>query len=992
VNLRTLFSNPSAEFRSVPFWSWNDKLDSAEIAWQVKQMKEQGMGGFFMHSRDGLETEYLGDEWMRCIKTAVETARQEGMAAWLYDEDRWPSGAAGGLVTKRGDAFRLKALTIELSSTLPQEEMLAVLRGKVSGNKLISLRGGKGPLQEKEQYLLFRQELAEKDPWYNDQAPADILNPEAVRAFIEITHEAYFNRVGKDFGTTVPGIFTDEPSICGIAAVKSGRRFLPWTAGFAEYFRQRRGYDFFSVAPYLFLDGEASLKTRHDFWYTITERFVSAYSRQLGEWCQTHGIAFTGHYLSEDNLGGAIWGGGAVMPHYCQQQLPGIDLLTEETTQYLTVKQCTSVANQLGKKRVLTETYGCTGWEFTFEGQKWIGDWQYVMGVNLRCQHLTLYSLRGCRKRDFPGSFNYHTTWWRENKVVEDYFARLSAVLTQGKPVRELLVLHPQTTAWSRLYDQNLQEINAFGKKLNDLAQQLLARKCDFDFGDELVLADFGKVKDEVLQVGETGYKAVLIPRCATLLASTVSLLAEFLRNGGKMLILGDAPGQVEARPDPKLAALWRQAGVFRAETQAELFVKLEELLPARVKIADKLGLPVGSILCMERQLEDKAIYFLVNNDRQRAWQVEIQLPAEGKVNEFDALTGEIQPVACKTLGRIAFHAEFAPAASKLYVVELNSAPEPVKPEQRQSVESYELGPLWSRQRTMPNILPLDVCAWRFERETWSEFKPLWQAQYQLRERLGMRQVHVNGIQQRYLWVREPHPQDGAKLELLFKFTVAKLPENLELILECGDFQVSLNGRQAGEPEGWLLDKAMKRISLPGVRLGENQLLLKCRYYNWMELEDCFLAGDFGVDHRNNSITAEPETLRYGDWCLQGYPFYPGSMLYQTTYVYRGQRAFLAVEADAVTADVSVNGKKAGKLPWRQASPLELSRHLLEGENQIQLELFASPRNMLGPLHRRRRHTSWTRAHSFRTVKSDWTDDYVLWPFGLNKATISTRK
>ena len=227
MDLRKLFLNPPAEYRSAPFWSWNDKLDPKEIAWQVRQMKEQGMGGFFMHSREGLETEYLGSEWMECIRAAVEAAQKEGIAAWLYDEDRWPSGAAGGLVSKKGDAYRAKALTFELSSDLPEdEELLAVFRVKVQGNELISLQEGRGPLQEGEKYVLLRRELASPTPWYNDEAPADNLNPEAVKAFIQITHEAYKREIGEHFGKAVPGVFTDEPNIFHVT-LQSGRRAVP---------------------------------------------------------------------------------------------------------------------------------------------------------------------------------------------------------------------------------------------------------------------------------------------------------------------------------------------------------------------------------------------------------------------------------------------------------------------------------------------------------------------------------------------------------------------------------------------------------------------------------------------------------------------------------------------------------------------------------------------------------------------------------------------
>ena len=53
-----------------------------------------------MHSRSGLATDYLSEEFFGLVKSCVEKAKKENMFAYLYDEDRWPSGFAGGLVTK----------------------------------------------------------------------------------------------------------------------------------------------------------------------------------------------------------------------------------------------------------------------------------------------------------------------------------------------------------------------------------------------------------------------------------------------------------------------------------------------------------------------------------------------------------------------------------------------------------------------------------------------------------------------------------------------------------------------------------------------------------------------------------------------------------------------------------------------------------------------------------------------------------------------------
>ena len=95
-----LFKNPGSEYRGTPFWAWNGRLSRQQLLDQIKIFKKMGLGGFHMHVRTGMDTPYLGEEFLEFVRFCIETAKQEGMLAWLYDEDRWPSGAAGGLVTK----------------------------------------------------------------------------------------------------------------------------------------------------------------------------------------------------------------------------------------------------------------------------------------------------------------------------------------------------------------------------------------------------------------------------------------------------------------------------------------------------------------------------------------------------------------------------------------------------------------------------------------------------------------------------------------------------------------------------------------------------------------------------------------------------------------------------------------------------------------------------------------------------------------------------
>ena len=220
-----LFKNPTAEYRGTPFWAWNCKLDQKELEWQLEIFKKMGFGGGHMHVRTGMATEYLSDEYMALIKACVEKAKSENMLAWLYDEDRWPSGAAGGYVTKDKEN-RARYL---LFTPTPYS-------GKVVSNFDSSSRGARtenGYLMaafdvelDADGYLISSKRIDETEPakfekwyayleqpnesgWYNNQTYVNTLDKKAMDRFIEITYEAYNRTIADEFDKTVPSIFTD---------------------------------------------------------------------------------------------------------------------------------------------------------------------------------------------------------------------------------------------------------------------------------------------------------------------------------------------------------------------------------------------------------------------------------------------------------------------------------------------------------------------------------------------------------------------------------------------------------------------------------------------------------------------------------------------------------------------------------------------------------------------------------------------------------------
>lgn len=1016
--LQVTLKNPDSSHRSAPFWGWNDRLRPEELVRQLKDMKAKGMGGAFIHSREGLETPYLSQEWMDNVAESIRCAGEEDLELWIYDEDKWPSGSVGGTVSAADpERFTAKGLTLEIlpaDAQLPEEPAGIRIVGRyyanVEGRKLHSLADSREQAPEGSRQLVLRRELSTSSEWYNGFAPTDCLNPEATEKFLDMTHRRYYQRFQEHFGKTVKGFFTDEPNCCDFFSFFTpGRPWLPWTDGFAGYFRTHRGYDPVPMLPYLFFDGEDCARIRHDYWRTITELFSESFMKPMYDFCQEHGVEVTGHVLYENDLGYNIRVCGAAMPQYRYLHRPGIDLLGEQCREYLTVRQCTSVAHQYGREHTITETYGCTGWEFDFEGQKWLGDWQFVNGITRRCQHMTLYSIRGCRKRDYPPVFHYQNTWWEYNNRMEDYFARLSAAVRTGKVVRKLLVLHPISSLWTQCCsdpdedlnrvemnmgwtDEHIMSVNRKGDQTNRLAELLVRNHLDFDFGDEIILSEIGAVRDQMLIAGQGEYDTVVIPPVDSLLRSTLELLERFAKAGGRILWMGEIPAMVEGRPSSEPRKLAAMAGIRRVADTGALLRELEET--RAVSVRSEYGQEDPQILTMLRQCEDGMILFAVNHDRNNHHFVTYTLPHWGAIHAYDPWNEEERELAVVPAGSgVSFSEQLAPGQSKLYFLKTHREPHlgtaqlPYRHPHYTEAVFAALGPGARFRRTDPNVLVLDRCSYRLNQEAFSETMDVWMAQREIRDRLQMQQVYYNGAPQRYAWLKDGE-EEGTPFALRFTFIADHVPEQLcRLAVENPEkLELSCNGQSCALTEEWFSDRAMKCFSLPQLRQGENELILSGNYTLSRELEDVFLIGEFGVSQAR-SLTREPEMLMFGDWCLQGYPHYPGSMVY--TFILPapeagGKSVMLNMGAcRASLVEVLINGRSAGVLIRRTKDTLDITEYLTNRENTLELKVVGSPRNMYGPFHQADNSCSRISWVDFRTEGTRRCEEYLLEPYGI---------
>jgi len=184
------------DYQAIPFWSWNNELDEKELVKQIELMQQAGCGGFIMHARTGLTTEYLGEKWFSCIGACLKKARELGMKAWIYDENGWPSGFVGGKLLEK-EAYRARFLRYKICREYDETAFCVYKKTPFGFQRILSAEKG----------------LCEYHTVYLCVSPAntDILNPEVVDAFLQETHEQYYKRFSESFGRELEGFFTDEP-------------------------------------------------------------------------------------------------------------------------------------------------------------------------------------------------------------------------------------------------------------------------------------------------------------------------------------------------------------------------------------------------------------------------------------------------------------------------------------------------------------------------------------------------------------------------------------------------------------------------------------------------------------------------------------------------------------------------------------------------------------------------------------------------------------
>jgi len=911
---------------SLPFWSWNDKLKEQELRRQIRRMHELGMNGFFMHARGGLETEYLSDEWYELTRACVDEAKKLGMEAWAYDENGWPSGFAGGklLEDERNHAV---FLTCEQTDVYPSgDDVLGVY----------TLKDGIPTLVTEEQEAPYTVIRMGRDSSYVDTLDADIT-----KKFIEQTHEQYRKRVG--FSKNMPGFFTDEPQYY--------RYRTPWSKKMPAEFERAYGYSVLSALPALFLDFEGAEELRYDYYLLCHKLFINNFIKVIYDWCEKNGCMLTGHAVEERNLSGQMWCCGGVMPFYEYEHIPGIDYLDRRIDRDLAAKQLGSACAQLGRKKAMSEMFGCCGWDVTPRELKRIAELQYANGVNLMCQHLYPYSERGQRKNDYPAHYSEHLPWQDSMRDFNTYFNNLGYTLSRGEELVTTLIVHPIHSAYLHYKrKENYDSIRRLEDETAAISDRFSSNQIPYHWGDETMMAKMASVDGDGLCVGLCRYRFVVIPYCETLDSSTAALLRRYVEGGGRLFIAGDAPTRIDGKPAD--LSFLRSNCTF------------EDICAASPVTLTKDGGAVSALRMQIRNTNRGRIIYITNPSEQSFTDVRVNIKDGAPYCELDMLTLNARAVRGED-GTLVFN--FASGESHVL---FESSDIPMLPaEQTQARnESISLPEKWRFVTHPENAMTLDYVSVSYDGVHFEKKEPLTAVKNRLYE------MRYRGE----LWLK-------------YEFDIDELPDTLCVAAEplryTGFF---VNGTAIKlEDKPWFDKSFLTADVLPYAKVGKNEIVLSLSYFQrdyvyyvlfggvseslrnclWFdtELENIYLFGDFAlktdserfVYGAKNSVCYDGrfavcrsrDDIRPYDLVTEGYPFFAGSVTLSTEYTHiSGGPTRLELDGRYATARVRLNGEDAGELLFSQS--LDLSGLLREGKNELTITITGSNRNLMGPHHR----------------------------------------
>jgi hypothetical protein len=500
-----------------PFEIWAGTTDET-IRETIRKLQDAGLGGLVTNV--SLENYLRNDKAWDILQRGVRIAHEAGLRVWIYDEEGYPSGTAGGLVLQQ----------------YPAGEAQGVIRTVDSAGKA--------------QYSIepLYQDTHATENFYKKRHYINILDPAAVATFISVTHDQYA-RCLDPIGKYIEAFFTDEPSLI-TAYIPPGRPYpltLPWHPRLPEIFKARTGYDLLQNRDRLFVDVDAmDRKVRCDFYEMIADLCAETYFGQIQGWCKTHGVSASGHLLGEETMVWQTYFDGSPFVSYRKFDIIGIDMILSDPekimakSHFLVPKIAGSSARLQGKRKVMCEISDFFGQmerqPASMEQMMCTAGMLFSFGVTeiLSYYPLSFAPEKELKPTDFtPARYRRYT----------DFVTRLHEFFSSGTIANRVAVLYPITSVWAHFKPSNRsmyephpdRTVCELDEGFATLCRTLLQKQIDYDIVDERSLAE-ARYEGNSLVVGERRYDVLLLPPADTIHLRTMQVIAGFIENKGTVL------------------------------------------------------------------------------------------------------------------------------------------------------------------------------------------------------------------------------------------------------------------------------------------------------------------------------------------------------------------------------------------------------------------------------------------------------------------------
>jgi hypothetical protein len=996
ATLSSQFREPSREYTTAPFFVWNAEITKAEIDNYMTGFKNAGSSQVFIHPRPGLITEYLSENWFELYQYTVEKGKELGMDVWIYDENSYPSGFAGGHVPdEMPESFNQgQGLKMTKFETLPDtcDKYYLCLKEEngIFTDITSSLTAEKGKTGK---YLLFSKTYYTKSDWFGGFSYVDLLYPGVTQKFIQVTMEGYEKYLGTEFGKTIPGTFTDEPEIHSPGGIR-------WTPDLFEVFMKQWKYDLKTQLPSLYEEVGDWKKVRHNYTQTLLQLFIDRWAKPWYAYCEEKGLKFTGHYWEHE------WPnmrqGGDNMAMYAWHQVPSIDMLFNQWDDSTSkaqfgnvraVKELASAANQTGRQRKLSETYGGSGWELTFTDMKRNGDWEYALGVNLMNQHLTYFTLSGARKYDYPPSFDYHEPWWNNYKYLNDHYARLSLALSSGRQINDILILEPTTSSW--LYDSYAKRSTKtveIGQTFQSFVTKLEKLQVEYDLGSENMIKDLGSISKGKFIVGQANYSRVVIPPMTENLdLPTFRLLKKFVSGGGTLIVFS-VPTLIDGYLSEELKEFFNKkseniivADRLTSESVSKYFQNQD------LKFSDIAG---GTLYHHRRMLADGQLLFLVNSNLTETMTGSLETKGKDAV-EVNTLSGEIYGYPNQQSGEnISLSYSVPPAGSLLLFIPVSGKTNYQLPARSQKLNPVPASSPVSVTRNEENALMIDFCDIEVGNELTKDLHTYYAAD-KVYKYYGFKngnpwntsvQFKTNIVDRDTFGVNTGFTATY-HFSVKGKFDVSAIKAIVE---RTHIWTVTVNGTEVKPEEGkWWLDRSFGVFNIGTlVKTGDNTITLKVSPMKiHAEAEPVYIVGDFSVKPAEKGWFIEAPATGYsvGSWKTQGLPFYSWGVTYSKEFnieITEGTWEVGLGKWNGTMAEIFVNGQAATVIAFPPYNS-DITGLIKPGINKIDVKVIGSLKNLLGPHHNNPKPGlvspgSWRNVRAYPAGK-----DYQMIDYGL---------